>query len=141
MFIQGGTDWLTAGSDHTQAVVLKISEAVGAPLKELHFPMEAFGHAIVFGEQSQGIRESRVYGAATALSTGRGAFLWGLSLLGDLVKHFITSDSKGVKDAQNAGILSPMSPTFDQDPTQGAYPSQWRHHKAFWLIGFKSYFI
>jgi len=48
--IQGGTEWLTASSDHSQAVVLKVSEAIGAPLNQLHFPMEAFGNAIVFGE-------------------------------------------------------------------------------------------
>ena len=54
MLIQGGTDWLTARSDHSQAVVLKISEAVGAPLNKLHFPMEAFGNAIVFREPPHG---------------------------------------------------------------------------------------
>ena len=33
---------------------MKISEAIGAPLNELHFPMEAFGNAIVFGEPPHG---------------------------------------------------------------------------------------
>ena len=47
--IQGGTDWLTARSDHSQAVVLKIPEAIGSPLDELHFAMEAFRNAIVLG--------------------------------------------------------------------------------------------
>ena len=49
-----GTEWLTARSDHSQAVVLKISEAIGAPLNELHFPMEAFGNAIVFSKPPRG---------------------------------------------------------------------------------------
>ena len=47
MLIQGGTDWLTARSDHSQAVVLKIPEAIGSPLDELHFAVEAFRNAIV----------------------------------------------------------------------------------------------
>ena len=54
MLIQGGTDWLTARSDHSQAVVLKIPEAIGSPLDELHFAMEAFRNAIVFGEPPHG---------------------------------------------------------------------------------------
>jgi hypothetical protein len=40
----------TASNDHSQAVVLKVSKAVGTPLNELHLPMEAFRNAIVFGE-------------------------------------------------------------------------------------------
>jgi hypothetical protein len=34
LLIQGGTEWLTASSDHSQAVVLKVSKAVGTPLRE-----------------------------------------------------------------------------------------------------------
>jgi len=33
---------------------LKVSEAVSAPLDELHFSMEALGDAVVFGEAPQG---------------------------------------------------------------------------------------
>jgi hypothetical protein len=40
LLIQGGTEWLTASSDHSQAVVLKVSKAVSSPLNELHFSME-----------------------------------------------------------------------------------------------------
>jgi hypothetical protein len=58
LLIQGGAEWLTASSDHSQAVVLKISKAIGAPLNQLHFPMEAFGNAIVFGEASHGGNQS-----------------------------------------------------------------------------------
>jgi len=54
LLIQGGTEWLTASSDHSQAVVLKVSKAVSSPLNELHLPMEAFRNAIVFGEAPHG---------------------------------------------------------------------------------------
>ena len=52
--VQGGTKWLTASSDHSQAVVLKVSKSIGTPLDELYFPVEAFGNAIVFGEPPHG---------------------------------------------------------------------------------------
>ena len=37
-------------SDDAESVVLKVFEAVSAALDELHFSVEAFGDAIVFGE-------------------------------------------------------------------------------------------
>ena len=45
---------LSASSDDSQAVVFKVSEAVGAPLNELHLSMEAFSDAVVFGEPPHG---------------------------------------------------------------------------------------
>ena len=45
---------LSASSDDSQALVFKVSEAVGAPLNELHLSMEAFSDAIVFGEPPHG---------------------------------------------------------------------------------------
>ena len=41
---------LAASGYHTEAVVFKISKAVGAPLNQLHLPVEAFGDSVVFGE-------------------------------------------------------------------------------------------
>ena len=40
----------TALSDDSEAVVVKVSEAVGTALYQLHFSMEALSDAIVFGE-------------------------------------------------------------------------------------------
>jgi hypothetical protein len=45
---------LSAGSDRSHAVIFKVSEAVGAPLKELHLSMEAFSDGIVFDEPPRG---------------------------------------------------------------------------------------
>jgi len=50
----GGKEWLTTGSDPSQAVVLKISEAVGTPLNQLHLSEEDFRNAIIFGEPPHG---------------------------------------------------------------------------------------
>ena len=41
---------LAALSDDSDAVVLKVYDAVGAALDELHFSMKAFGNSIVSGE-------------------------------------------------------------------------------------------
>ncbi len=41
---------LAASGYHTEAVVFKISKAVGAPLNQLHLPVEAFCDSVVFGE-------------------------------------------------------------------------------------------
>jgi hypothetical protein len=41
---------LAALSDDAEAVVVKVSEAVGSALDEFHFSMEAFGNAVVAGE-------------------------------------------------------------------------------------------
>ena len=60
--------------------------------------------------------------SATAPIAGRRPFLWGLEVyfnairLNGLVENFITTDSDGVKEARHTGILSPMSPIFDQEP-------------------------
>ena len=40
----------SALSDDSEAVVVKISEAVGTALDELHLSMEALGNTVVFGE-------------------------------------------------------------------------------------------
>ena len=37
-------------SDDPKSVVVEVSKAVGAALDELHFPVEALGDAVVFGE-------------------------------------------------------------------------------------------
>ena len=42
-FLVSGLDCLTALSDHTQAVVVKVSEAVSTALDEFHFSVEALG--------------------------------------------------------------------------------------------------
>jgi hypothetical protein len=41
--------------------------------------------------------------------------------LAGLVENFITTDSDGVKEARHTGILSPMSPIFDQEPRPSAH--------------------
>jgi len=46
--------WLAALGDNAEAVVLEVSEAVGAALDELHFSVEALGDAVVFGEAPHG---------------------------------------------------------------------------------------
>jgi hypothetical protein len=53
-WLVGGTEWLASGSDDSETVVLKVSEAVSAPLNELHLSMEALGEAVVFGEAPRG---------------------------------------------------------------------------------------
>ena len=40
--------------DDAQAVVVEISEAIGAGLDEFHFSVEAFGDGVVFGEAPHG---------------------------------------------------------------------------------------
>ena len=65
--------------------------------------------------------------SATTPSAGRRPFLWGLEVyfkairLGGVVKNFITTDSDGVQEARHTGILSPMSPIFDQEPKQRSH--------------------
>ena len=60
--------------------------------------------------------------SASAPSAGSRPFLWGLEVyfkairLDGLVENFITTDSDGFKEARHTGILSPMSPIFDQEP-------------------------
>ena len=46
--------WLTALGDDAQAVVVEVSEAVGAALDEFHLSVEALGDAIVAGEAPHG---------------------------------------------------------------------------------------
>jgi hypothetical protein len=46
--------WLTAVSDDAQAVVVEISESVGAALDEFHFAVEALGDGVVFGKTPHG---------------------------------------------------------------------------------------
>jgi hypothetical protein len=69
-WFRGGTKWLTASSDYSQAVVLKVSKSIGAPLDELHFPVEAFRNAIVFGEPPHG-GDFCINGERRALSAAR----------------------------------------------------------------------
>ena len=45
---------LAAVSDDAQAVVVKVSEAVGAALDEFHFSVEAFGDGVGFTEAPHG---------------------------------------------------------------------------------------
>jgi hypothetical protein len=60
--------------------------------------------------------------SARAPSADSRPFLWGLEVyfkairLAGLVENFITTDSNGGNDAGHTGILSPMSPIFDQEP-------------------------
>jgi hypothetical protein len=71
--------------------------------------------------------------ALDAGTTAAGAawrpFLWGLKVhlkairLQGLVKNFITRYSNGCNDARHTGILSPMSPIFDQEPRDCVIPN------------------
>jgi hypothetical protein len=60
--------------------------------------------------------------SASAPSAGSRPFLWGLEVyfkairLDGLVENFITTDSDGFKEARHTGILTPVSPIFDQEP-------------------------
>ena len=70
--------------------------------------------------------------SARAPSAGSRPFLWGLEVyfkairLAGLVENFITTDSNGGNDAGHTGILSPMSPIFDQEPCSPAViPLPW----------------
>ncbi len=41
-------------SDYSEAVVLKVSQAVSAPLSEIHLSIDALGDAVVIGEAPHG---------------------------------------------------------------------------------------
>jgi hypothetical protein len=67
-------------SDHAKSVVVKVSEAVGTALNELHFSVKAFGDAVVFGEaphQNDGFdhRLSADHGATHSVGAGPRAAL------------------------------------------------------------------
>jgi hypothetical protein len=58
----------------------------------------------------------------TATRADWSSFFWGLKVylktipISCLAENFITAYSNGFKDARHTGILTPMSPIFDQEP-------------------------
>jgi hypothetical protein len=77
--------------------------------------------------------------SASAPSAGSRPFLWGLEVyfkairLAGLVENFITTDSDGFKEARHTGILSPMSPIFDQEPKIDQIADITREHVEDWI--------